>query len=215
VAAAVLAVLLGSVRADLATVVPFRSPFRLAAAPAAVAEAAAPAAAVKAGAAERAPQSATTSQGLPPLVARVVMGFGATIRVAPSLDAPVLVSSRCGEVWPVVSVKDGWVGVKTPEGKGWVGGGRVMVSTAPATTDCADARFLPTDSTVTVRQASDCLPLRSRPSSEATSVNCVPNGHTYTVLDGPLEADPGEDWFRVSSPTTGTGWAAAASLYPS
>jgi len=142
------------------------------------------------------------------------MTFGATVRVAPFVDARVLMSTRCGEVWPVLSVKDGWVAVKTPEGKGWVGGGRVLVSTPPAATDCEGARFLPQDSTATVRGVSACLPLRPRPSSEAPAIACVANGHDYTVLDGPLEANPGEDWFRVSSATTGAGWALATSLYP-
>ena len=45
------------------------------------------------------------------LVARVVKPFGASIRVAPSLDAPVLLSTRCGDLWPVTSLGDGWVAI--------------------------------------------------------------------------------------------------------
>ena len=40
------------------------------------------------------------------------------------------------------------------------------------------------------------------------------NGHDYTVIDGPFDPGTGEDWFKVTSLTTGPGWALAEYLYP-
>jgi len=114
----------------------------------------------------------------------------------------------------VETVRDGWVAVKTPMGKGWIAGGRVVVSTGSPVAHCDDARTLPNGSTAIVQHASACLPLHERPSSDAASVACVPSGHAYIVLDGPQDAGHGEDWFRVSSPSTGTGWTLATSLFP-
>jgi hypothetical protein len=56
--------------------------------------------------------------------------------------------------------------------------------------------------------------LRSRPSREAAVLDCVYNGHTYMIVDGPFEPGTGEDWIKVTSPTTGTGWALADHLFP-
>lgn len=159
-------------------------------------------------------EAGATGHGPAPLVARVVKRFGATVRVAPSLESPVLLSSRCGDLWPVTSVGDGWVAVTTSAGKGWIGGGRVVVSSSPAAIDCEAARFLPEGSAAKVQQAAGCQSLYYHPSSEAPSVACVESGHAYTVLDGPLDTGAGQEWFRVSSPTTGTGWTIADALHP-
>jgi hypothetical protein len=104
--------------------------------------------------------------------------------------------------------------VKTLSGKGWIGGGQVVVSSSPAVMDCDDARFLPEGSAAKVQLPTGCQSLYHRPSAESPSVACVPSGHVYSVLDGPLDTGAGEEWFRVSSPTTGTGWTRAISLYP-
>lgn len=149
----------------------------------------------------------------PVLFARVVKPFGASVRAVPSSEAAILYSIRCGDTWPVLSVEQGWVKIRTESGAGWVGGSRVAVSSAPPAVDCSDARFIyPTGSAAT-SVPSGCLSLRNRPSSEATILSCVDNGHVYAVLDGPFDPGSGDDWFRVSSPSTGSGWALAKHLY--
>ena len=45
-------------------------------------------------------------------------------------------------------------------------------------------------------------------------LDCVYNGHSYAIVDGPFDPGTGEDWIKVTSPTTGTGWALAENLYP-
>jgi hypothetical protein len=163
--------------------------------------------------AELTAQSAPISQR-PPLYARVVKQFGAAIRVVPSSDAAIMFNTRCGDVWPVLAVEGGWVKVRTDHGTGWIGGSRVIVSSTPAQVDCPEARFLFPMGYVSTFVPSGCLSLRTRPSPESPNLTCVVNGHVYAVLDGPFDPGTGDDWFKVTSPGTGTGWALAEHLYP-
>lgn len=156
---------------------------------------------------------ATTAQR-PALVARVVKRFGATVRAVPSSDAAIMFNTHCGDLWPVLAVDGGWVKVRTDSGAGWIGGSRVVVSSTPAVVDCSEARFLFPTGYVSTLVPTGCLSLRSRPFSEAPILSCVGNGHVYAVLDGPFDPGSGDDWFKVSSPSTGTGWALAEYLYP-
>jgi hypothetical protein len=166
--------------------------------------------------------TASTSAHLPPSepsvqqrrYATVDRRFGAAIRVAPSSDADKLENAACGESWPVLATNGGWVEVDTEVGIGWVGGARVQISSSPLTIDCSDSRVFPVDGPATTYVASGCLSLRSRPSSDAPILACVDNGHVYTVIDGPVDPGSGDDWIRVSSRSTGSGWVLAEHLYP-
>ena len=147
--------------------------------------------------------------------ATVVKPFGASIRVAPSADAPAMFNAPCGSNWPVVAVESGWVKVKTDAGNGWIGGGRVSMLSSAQAVDCSNRRFIYATAEVWTLVPSGCLDVRSRPSREAASLACVSNGHIFTVVDGPFDPGTGEDWFRVTSSSTGTGWTLADNLYPS
>jgi hypothetical protein len=149
------------------------------------------------------------------LYARVVKPFGAPIRVVPSPEGAILSSTRCGEVWPVLDVVRGWVKIRTQTGVGWIGGARVMVGSTPPMVDCSGARFIIPTGYVVAHVSTGCSSLRNRPSAESPILSCVGNGHMYAVLDGPFDPGTGDDWFRVSSPSTGSGWALAEHLYPS
>ena len=145
------------------------------------------------------------------LVATVVKGLGAAVRVAPSVDAAFLASAACGATLPVQSVNGGWVKVRTVSGAGWVSGGRVIVANVPARVDCPDARGIAVGAIAITSTSGGCMNLYGRPSDEAEMLACVAAGHTFTVVDGPF--DSGEhEWFKVTSATTGTGWAPASSL---
>jgi hypothetical protein len=149
------------------------------------------------------------------LYARVVKPFGAPVRAVPSPDGAIMFSARCGEVWPVLDVARGWVKISTQAGIGWIGGARVMVGTTPSMVDCSEARFIFPTGYVVAHVSTGCSSLRNRPSAESPILSCVGNGHRYAVLDGPFDPGTGDDWFRVSSPSTGSGWALAEHLYPS
>ena len=99
-------------------------------------------------------------------------------------------------------------------GLGWIGGSRVVVSSTPPAVDCSEARFVYPTGYVSTLVASGCLSLRSRPDADAPILSCVGNGHDYAVLDGPFDPGSGDDWFRVTSPGTGGGWARADYLFP-
>ena len=158
-------------------------------------------------------QSATASQR-PALFARVTRPFGASVRAVPSSDAAIVFNSGCGDTWPVLTLERGWVKVRTETGSGWIGGSRVVVSSSPPTVDCSEARFISPNAYVRALVPSVCLTLHSRPGDDAPALDCVDNGHVYTVLDGPFDPGSGDDWFRVTSPSTGSGWALAEHLYP-
>jgi hypothetical protein len=151
----------------------------------------------------------------PAQYAHVVQQFGASIRVVPSSEAAIMFNTPCGAVWPILKVEGGWVKVRTESGAGWIGGSRVVVSSSPAEMDCSAARFIYPTGYASTHVPTGCLSLRARPSSDAPILDCVENGHVYAVLDGPFDPGSGDDWFKVSSPGTGTGWAQAKHLYPS
>ena len=67
--------------------------------------------------------------------ARVVKPYGAAIRTAPDSDAPVVYSSDCGDLWPVLETRNGWVRVTNGVGDGWIGGARVAVGSPPTAAD--------------------------------------------------------------------------------
>jgi hypothetical protein len=159
-------------------------------------------------------QSANIAQR-PLLFATVVRPFGATVRVLPATDATALFNAPCGEILPVLSVDRGWVKVQTENGAGWIGGSRVHVSSTPPVVDCSEARFISPTSSAATTVSDGCLDLRSRPGDDAPILSCVESGHLYAVIDGPFDPGSGDDWFRVSSPGTGSGWALAEHLYPS
>lgn len=147
------------------------------------------------------------------LYATVVRQYGAAIRVGPSSDAPIMFSAGCGDIWPVLETSGGWVKVRTDAGSGWIGGGRVVVTTATAFADCSVSRFIYPTGYVTTYVETGCLSLRATPSREAAIRACVKNNHQYMVTDGPFDPGTGEDWFKVTSPSTGSGWVLAEHIY--
>jgi hypothetical protein len=157
---------------------------------------------------------AASASQRPVLFARVIKSFGASVRALPSSDSAILLGTRCGDVWPVLNVERGWVKVRTEIGSGWIGGSRVVVSSTPPTVDCSEARFISPSAYVRAQAPSVCLTLHSRPGDDAPALDCADNGHVYAVLDGPFDPGSGDDWFRVTSPSTGTGWALAKHLFP-
>lgn len=161
-------------------------------------------------------RESSTEAGSPPPVryATVVKAFGASIRVAPGQDAAGLFNAGCGTLLPVIGVESGWVKVRTPLGDGWVGDGRVVVSDAPAPVDCSGKRTLDKAADARVLVPADCAALQPRPSREADALDCIQTGHRFTVVDGPFDPGTGEDWFKVTSTSTGTGWLPGEFLYP-
>jgi hypothetical protein len=161
-----------------------------------------------------APVQAAATVQTAPLYATVVKPFGASVRAAPSLEAGGLYNAACGASLQAAAVESGWVKVQTEAGFGWIGTGRVTLGSEPARIDCSGKRFLYSGGEVWAFVPTDCLGLRSRPSGEATALACVANGHLFTVVDGPFDPGDGDDWFKVSSPTTGTGWVQGGQLFP-
>lgn len=147
------------------------------------------------------------------MYATVVRDYGAAIRVAPSSDAPIMFNTGCGDIWPVLTTSGGWVKISTDVGSGWIGGSRVVVSTSPASVECVDARFIAPTQYVKTYVASGCLSLRATASPEAAILACVKNEHRYLVVDGPYDPGTGEEWFKVTSSSTGSGWVLADHLY--
>jgi hypothetical protein len=146
-------------------------------------------------------------------VATVVKQHGAALRVAPASDATALTILPCGDAWPVLAVQGGWVKLQLPDGSAWVGGGRVAVGSSAKAVDCPTDLPLVIGGDVVTQVDSGCLSLRTRPSRDAAMLDCVDNGHAYTMLDGPFDPGTGEDWIRVTSASTGTGWVLADHVY--
>jgi hypothetical protein len=161
-----------------------------------------------------APAPAVATTPAPAIYATVVKPFGASIRVAPSLEAAGLYNVSCGAVLPALAIERGWVKVQTEVGVGWIGASRVAVGNGPAATGCSSHRFLYPTADARASVSSGCLRLQPRPSLDDADLACVGNGHVFSVVDGPVDPGTGEDWFKVSSPTTGTGWVPAEHLYP-
>jgi hypothetical protein len=160
------------------------------------------------------PTPAPTVTRAPAIYATVVKSFGASLRVAPSQEAASLFNVACGAVMQALLIERGWVKVRTDVGMGWIGASRVAVANGPAAADCSGHRFLyPTGAAWTLVR-SGCLGLRVRPSDDANEIACVGNGHIFSTVDGPFDTGTDGDWFKVSSPTTGTGWVPAETLYP-
>lgn len=143
----------------------------------------------------------------------VIKHFGAALRSAPSSSATIGTVLTCGATLRVEDAAGGWYHVSIENYDGWVGGARVADASNPPAYDCTDAyTFQPRQhgySYVTT----GCLSLRTAASRRAAYRYCVRNFHDYTVLNGPIEV-AGEDWFQVSSRSTGSGWALAVYLLP-
>jgi hypothetical protein len=161
-----------------------------------------------------APVPAATAPKPSSSFATVTKPFGASVRVAPSWEAAGQYNVACGITLPVASMEGGWVKIRTETGAGWIAASRVAVSDGPTVADCTDRRFLYASAEVWTLVPSGCIGLRSRPSTEAAELACVGNGHIYAVVDGPFDPGADQDWFKVTSPTTGTGWTQADNLYP-
>jgi hypothetical protein len=148
------------------------------------------------------------------LYARIARPFGAALRESPSSQSELTASLLCGEAYPVLEMRDGWVKVRVTDGTGWVGGGRVTVGSPPPPADCDGARDMLAYSHVTTWVESGCLSLRTQPSRNAPITACVQNGYDYVLVDGPFDPGTGEDWFRVQGRGTGYGWVLAEHLFP-
>jgi len=162
------------------------------------------------------PVGAGTEQGSSAGAAKsvvVIERFGAALRLTPSSTAAVYVVAACGEQLPVVAIGNGWYQVHTPTGDLWVGGARVADAANPPAYDCSGAVTFQTNDQVVTSVPSGCLSLRETPATDAPYVYCVDNGHRYVIVNGPIAAD-GEDWFQVTSASTGSGWVIARYLLP-
>lgn len=146
--------------------------------------------------------------------ATVAKPFGASVRAAPSWESAGLDNAACGSTVSVLGTEGGWVKIHSASSVGWVAGSRVVLGDGPAAVDCADRRILHASTEAWTLVKGGCLSLRSRPSDESAELACVGHGHVYVVVDGPFDPGAGGDWFRVSSPTTGTGWVQADHLHP-
>jgi hypothetical protein len=135
------------------------------------------------------------------------MKYGTALRAAPNSDARIIVVLGCGTTLRQVGVNGDWYHTVTSnQTDGWVGGARI--EPAGSAVDCAGAvTYQPGDQALSHVQ-SGCLSLRSSPSRDASFTHCVSNGHVYTILNGPINVS-GEDWFEVTSPSTGSGWVLA------
>jgi hypothetical protein len=147
------------------------------------------------------------------MYATVVKAYGAAVRVGPASDAPIMFNTGCGDIWPVMETAGGWVKVRTDDGPGWIGGARVIVSSGVPSLDCGEARFFVVNDDVKTYVATGCLSLRATPSRDGAILACVKNDHNYRVIDGPVDAGTGEDWFKVTSASTGPGWVLADHIY--
>ncbi len=147
--------------------------------------------------------------------------FGAAMHTAPSSDASVVSTAPCGVALRVLGVSSGWYRVSFDGGRagfsrtytGWIGGSRVADIAAPPTYDCTDSYiFQPNQHGYSYVQ-SGCLSLRTYASRQAPYHYCVKNFHDYTAINGPISVGS-DDWFEVTSPSTGSGWVIAAYLLP-
>jgi hypothetical protein len=145
--------------------------------------------------------------------ARVVKRYGAAIRETPDGAASILAMAACNDLLEIQQTSNGWHRVSGTRASGWVGTARVATGGTPGPVDCSGAVVFPVGSTVTTLVPSGCLSLRTEPNRNAPFEHCVANGHRYQVVNGPRE-EGGEDWFQLSSPSTGSGWSLAEHLRP-
>jgi len=161
--------------------------------------------------------AAATRQATPAAVT-VIKRFGAALRSAPSSNSYVKHMLGCGAYLRVLGTSNGWyyvsyVDAVTPTTTGWVGGARVGPANAPLAQICANAVTFQIGEHVYTHVASGCLSLRVSTSRSAVYHYCVSNGHDYVILNGPIGVGQ-DDWFEVTSRSTGTGWALAQYLRP-
>ena len=148
----------------------------------------------------------------------VIKRFGAAVRVAPSSNAPILVTLGCGAIGQVLNDANGWYQVSSRNLQGdavtgWVGSARVADASNPPSYDCTDSYTFQLGQHAYSYVRSGCLSLRAYPSRTAPYHYCVANFHDYTVTNGPYAAGA-DDWFGVWSPATGSGWVLALYLLP-
>ncbi len=152
----------------------------------------------------------------------VIKRFGAAIRVAPSSNVAVRVTAACGTTAQALDYANGWYQVsydssQTVQGggtlTGWVGAARVADASNPPSYDCTDSYTFQLGQHGYSYVRSGCLSLRAYPSRTAPYHYCVSNFHDYIVTNGPYAAG-NDDWFGVSSRSTGSGWVLAQYLLP-
>ncbi len=153
-----------------------------------------------------------------PSAVTVIRRYGAALRVAPSSDARVKTMLGCGAYLQVIGGNAGWYLVRyvdavTPLETGWVGKARVGDKNTPLTVICANAVKFNIGQHVYTKVASGCLSLRVIASRSALYHYCVANYHDYVIVNGPVGVGA-DDWFQVTSRSTGTGWALAQYLRP-
>ena len=155
--------------------------------------------------------AAQATQARFPTTLVVIKRFGAALRSAPSSNAAISTVLTCGATLRVEGVASGWYHVSSGGYDGWVGGARVADASNPPAYDCTDAyTFQPRQHGYSYVKTG-CLSLRTAPSRIASYGYCVRNFHDYMVTNGPIEV-AGEDWFGVTSRTTGSGWVLAVYL---
>jgi hypothetical protein len=158
-------------------------------------------------------QTITAAHAALPQKLIIYKRFGAALRKSPSSNARIVRVLPCGQDLAVVKANQGWYYVDVGPYEGWVGGARVADENNPPAYDCTDAYTFQMHQRAYSYVRTGCLSLRVTPSRNAVYHYCVANYHNYVVTNGPIEV-AGEDWFQVTSPSTGAGWSLAVYLLP-
>jgi len=152
---------------------------------------------------------------LPTGVLVVNKRFGAALRSQASSDAAVVMMIGCGQaIEKLEETAGGWFRVRAGGSVGWVGSARVEAGSYVPAGTCAGAPLPPygLGEIVRAQVQSGCLSIRPSPSTSSAIRACLPSGHALRLTNGPIFTD-GEDWYAVSSVTSGqSGWTRAVYL---
>lgn len=144
---------------------------------------------------------------------QVIKPYGAALRIAPGNESPIAYTAMCGELLPILSVRDGWYQVATRARTLWVAADRVADPARPPLVDCFTGLTFPAYAEVVVDAPFGCATLRTAPSLTAAAGACLQHGQPLVIQNGPVEGS-GQDWFQVTGPSGAGGWIPARALNP-
>lgn len=148
--------------------------------------------------------------------------FGAAIRSSTSSvsGTNVQIIAECGDVLTVTGRSGSWLQVYAYASYGWIGAARVSLGALHndgtdmvPEVDCLGAISYQLGARFAAQVPSGCLSVRERPSREAGFEHCVPTGHLFFVINGPVDVD-GDDWIEVRSVGIGDGWVRTDFIVP-